>query len=88
MIAGTPAVTGTFPFKLAVTDTRGVTANVDLTIEVYPKLALATTRLAPARVGRSYRATVRASGSVSPSRSSFALAVCRSGYVSTQRPVC
>ena len=66
LIAGTPAVTGTFAFKLSATDTRGVTADVDLTIQVYPKLALATTRLAPARVGRSYRATVRASGSVQP----------------------
>ena len=67
LIAGTPAVTGTFVFKLSATDARGVTANVDLTIHVYPKLALATKRLAPARVGRSYRATVRASGQrVSP----------------------
>jgi hypothetical protein len=66
LIAGTPAVTGTFAFKLSATDTLGVTADVDLTIQVYPKLALATTRLAPARVGRSYRATVRASGSVQP----------------------
>ena len=66
LIAGTPAVTGTFAFKLSATDTRGVTADVDLTIQVYPKLALATTQLAPARVGRSYRALVRASGTVQP----------------------
>jgi hypothetical protein len=66
LIAGTPAVTGTFAFKLSATDTRGVTDIVDLAIQVYPKLALATTRLAPTRVGRSYRAHVRASGSVQP----------------------
>jgi hypothetical protein len=66
VITGTPAITGTFPFKLLVTDTRGVTATVDVTITVYPTLSLAPTRLAPARVGRSYRATVRASGSVQP----------------------
>ena len=66
VIAGTPTVSGTFLFKLSATDARGVTANVDVTIHVYPKLALATKRLAPARVGRSYKATVRASGSVSP----------------------
>jgi hypothetical protein len=65
-ITGTPATTGTFPFKLLVTDTRGVTATVDLTITVYPTLSLAPTHLAPARVGRSYRASVRASGSVQP----------------------
>jgi Putative Ig domain len=66
VITGTPATTGTFPFKLLVTDTRGVTATVDLTITVYPTLSLVATRLAPARVGRSYRATVRARGSVQP----------------------
>jgi hypothetical protein len=66
VITGTPATTGTFPFELLVTDTRGVTAKVDLTITVYPTLSLAPTRLAPARVGRSYHATVRARGSVQP----------------------
>lgn len=66
LIAGTPAVTGTFAFKLSATDTRGVTANVDLTIQVYPRLVFATKQLAPARVGRSYMATVRASGGVLP----------------------
>lgn len=65
-ITGTPAITGTFPFKLLVTDTRGVTATVDLTITVYPTLSLAPTQLAPARVGKSYRATLRASGTVQP----------------------
>jgi hypothetical protein len=64
VITGTPAATGTFPFRLLVADTRGITATVDLTITVYPTLSLAPTRLAPAKVGRSYRATVRASGSV------------------------
>jgi large repetitive protein len=76
VVAGTPAVTGTFAFKLSATDTRGVTAAVDLTITVYPKVSLAPIRLASARVGRSYRATVRASGSVQPVR--FAV---RSGHL-------
>jgi Putative Ig domain len=65
-ITGTPARTGAFPLKLSATDTRGVAATVELTIIVYPKLAFATARLAPARVGQSYRATVRARGSVRP----------------------
>ena len=68
VITGTPATTGTFPFEVLVADTRGVTAKVHLTITVYPALSLAPTRLPPARVGRSYRATVRASGSVQPVR--------------------
>lgn len=66
VIGGVPAITGAFPFKLSATDTRGVAATLDLTITVYPTLSLAPTRLAPARVARSYRATVRASGSVQP----------------------
>jgi hypothetical protein len=66
VITGTPAITGTFPFKLWATDTRGVSVTVALTIIVYPALSLAPARLAPARVGRSYRATVRTSGTVGP----------------------
>ena len=65
-LAGIPAITGTFPIKLAVTDSRGVTSTVNLTIIVYPRLALVTTRLVGARIGRSYRATVRTSGGVRP----------------------
>ena len=59
-------MTGTFPLKLAVTDSRGVTSMVDLKIIVYPRLVLVTTRLVGARIGRSYRATVRTSGGVRP----------------------
>ena len=66
MITGAPALPGTFPLKLLATDSRGVTIPVELTIVVYPKLAFATKRLAPARVGRLYKATLRTSGSVSP----------------------
>jgi hypothetical protein len=66
MITGTPAIPGVSPLKLLATDSRGVTVTVEVTIVVHPKLAFATKRLAPARVGRPYRATLRTSGSVSP----------------------
>ncbi len=66
VITGTPAITGSFPLKLSALDSRGVTATLDLTIIVYPKLAFATKRLVDPRVGRSYRATVRTSGGVQP----------------------
>jgi hypothetical protein len=66
VIAGTPAITGSFPLKLSAVDSRGATATLELTIIVYLKLALATKRLAELRVGRSYRATVRTSGGVRP----------------------
>ncbi len=68
VIAGTPEITGSFPLKLAATDSRGVAIMVDLTITVYPKLALTTKRLVTPRIRRSYRATVRASGAVRPVR--------------------
>jgi large repetitive protein len=66
MITGTPAIPGVFPLTLLATDSRGITVPVDVTVVVHPKLAFATNRLAPARVGRSYKATLRASGGVSP----------------------
>jgi hypothetical protein len=66
MITGTPTVPGVFPLKLVATDSRGVTVTVEVTVIVHPKLAFATKRLPPSRVGRAYRANVRASGSVSP----------------------
>jgi Putative Ig domain len=66
LITGTPSIPGAFPLELLATDSRGVTVPVELTIVVYPKLALATKRLAVARVGRAYRAIVKTSGSVSP----------------------
>ena len=66
MITGTPAIPGVFRLKLLATDSRGITVAVELAVVVHPKLAFATNRLPPARVGRSYKATIRASGGVSP----------------------
>jgi hypothetical protein len=66
MITGTPTSPGVFPLKLLATDSRGVAVPVEVTVVVHPKLAFATKRLPPARVGLAYRATVRASGSVAP----------------------
>jgi Putative Ig domain len=66
MITGAPALPGVFPLRLLATDSRGVAIAVEVTIVVYPKLVFATKRLAPARVGRRYKAALRTSGSVSP----------------------
>ena len=57
---------GTFAFKLSATDTRGVRPRSISRSRSIRSWSLATTRLAPTRVGRSYRAPVRASGSVQP----------------------
>jgi hypothetical protein len=66
VIAGTPEITGSFPIELSATDSRGVTATLDLTITVYPKFAFATSRLVTPRIGRSYHATLRTTGGVRP----------------------
>ena len=66
VISGTPQITGSFPLTLSATDSRGVTATANLTIVVYPRLALSTLRLSSLRIGHSYRATVRTSGGVRP----------------------
>jgi large repetitive protein len=66
LIAGTPEITGSFPLKLSATDSRGVAVTFELTIIVYPRLALATLRLPSLSIGHPYRATVRTSGGVRP----------------------
>ena len=66
LITGTPAIAGSFPLRLAATDSRGFTATLEVTIIVYPKLAFVTKRLAYLRVGQTYRATIRTTGGVRP----------------------
>jgi Putative Ig domain len=66
VIAGTPEITGSFPLELSATDSRGVTATLDLTITVYPKFAFVTSQLVTPRIGRSYHATLRTTGGVRP----------------------
>jgi large repetitive protein len=65
-IAGTPESAGQFPVRLVVSDTEGRSAEVDLAIEVSPRLAIASTRLEAARIGRQYRARIRTLGGVGP----------------------
>ncbi len=67
MVTGTPSVAWRLPTQAAWRPIAEASRSRSrLRSRVHPKLAFATKRLAPARVGRAYRATVRASGSVSP----------------------
>jgi hypothetical protein len=66
VLIGTPRASGTFRATIAVTDTEGRAASVDLTAVVAPRLTVATSALRAARVGRAYRATLKASGGVGP----------------------
>jgi Putative Ig domain len=64
VIAGTPERPGSYPLVFSATDGTGRITRIDFTLVVYPRLALATVRLAPVRRGRFFRAKVRAKGAV------------------------
>jgi hypothetical protein len=65
-IAGAPRVAGTYDFTATATDIRGRAASYALTISVAPSLRLRTQQVPAARVGRTYRAQLRAIGGVAP----------------------
>jgi Putative Ig domain len=67
-IAGTPESPGRYGVRVVVSDSDGRSADVGLAIAVSPRLALASTRLESARIGRPYRARMRALGGVGPLR--------------------
>jgi hypothetical protein len=65
-IAGAPRVAGTYDFTATATDIRGRAASYAPTISVAPSLRLRTQQVPAARVGRTYRAKLRAIGGVAP----------------------
>jgi hypothetical protein len=65
-ITGTPEAAGSFPLTVSVVDSKGGTGTFAFTINVSPRLALATTALPIARVARPYGARVRTTGGVGP----------------------
>ena len=67
-IVGTPSAAGTFAVKVVAKDNEGRAASVDVKIVVSARLAIITTRLTSARVGRFYAATVKTRGGVAPVR--------------------
>jgi hypothetical protein len=65
-ISGKPAVAGAYPLQVQVTDTLGLTATVDVPLKVAAKLAAVKKPLAAAKVGKLYKATLKATGGVGP----------------------
>ena len=65
-IAGTPDKPGSFRLAIALTDQYDDRATTDANLIVKAKLTITTTRLAAARVGRSYRAPLHSNGGVAP----------------------
>jgi hypothetical protein len=66
VISGEPAVAGSFPVKLSVTDRLGFADTVDVNLAVAAKLAFTKNPLRVARVGRIYRARPGVLGGVAP----------------------
>ena len=65
-IAGKPTTAGATSITLTITDTDGFTATLPLAIDVKARLAIATTRLPGAKVGRRYSARIVAGNGVAP----------------------
>ena len=65
-ISGTPTASGTFPFKLMVTDNNGLTATATLSITVGGNIVITPTTLSAANVGSGYSQMLTASGGQSP----------------------
>ena len=65
-ITGTPAAAGTSALKLTVKDSLGLTSTVDFRLVVASRLLVTKRPLVAAKVGSAYRATLRATGGVTP----------------------
>jgi hypothetical protein len=66
VIGGDPTVAGSFPVKVAVTDSLGFTDTVDVNLSFAPKLAITTLALRTAKVGRAFSARLVTTGGVAP----------------------
>jgi len=66
VIRGRPAVAGSFPVKITVTDSLGFTASVDVNLSLAPKLAITTRALRAVKAGRAFAARLAAVGGVAP----------------------
>lgn len=68
VISGRPAIAGSFPVQLTVSDALGFANTADVNLAVARKLVIGSTSLPLARVGRIYRARAVALGGVDPRR--------------------
>jgi large repetitive protein len=65
-VSGSPATPGSFPVKLTVTDSLGLTASVDVTLVFAPELSIKPGTVRPAKVGRAFALRLAATGGVAP----------------------
>jgi large repetitive protein len=66
VVSGVPAVDGTFPVKVTVTDSFGFATTVDLNLKIAAKLGLAPKSVAAAKIGQRIRTRLLATGGVLP----------------------
>ena len=67
-ITGKPTAPGSYPLKLKVQDTLGLSQTVDVPLVVAPRLLITKRPLKVAKVGVAYRGGFRATGGVSPTQ--------------------
>jgi hypothetical protein len=65
-LAGSPSTPGSFPVKLTVADSLGLTDTADVTLVFAPRLSIKTNTLRPGRVGRAFLLRMAATGGVEP----------------------
>jgi large repetitive protein len=65
-VSGTPSTPGSFPVKLTVTDSVGLTDTVDVTLTFAPKLSIVTRTPRAAKLGRALALRLTATGGVEP----------------------
>lgn len=73
VLQGVPADAGTFPLALTVTDSAGVSVNLNVTLTIAEKLRIGTLGIGRAKVGKSYRFALGSTGGVGAAK--WALAV-------------
>lgn len=74
-----PLTAGVFPLVFGVTDAVGTQRSVADTLRIAPRIAIATTRLAPGKVGKAYAARLISSGGVRPTSWNIARGALPSG---------
>jgi hypothetical protein len=65
-LSGSPSAPGSFPVKLTVTDSLGLTDTVEVTLTFAPKLSIAARALRAARVGHAFALRLAATGGIAP----------------------
>ncbi len=65
-LTGTPTVAKKFKFTLQVTDDDGATVNKQFSLQVFAALAIPSQTLKSGKVGKNYKATLKATGGKGP----------------------